>query len=283
MKIGCIIQARNTSKRLPMKVLKPLPLDSETSVLEHVIHRIKKVEMIDEIVVATTINDEDTPIFELASKLDVEVFRGSEDHVLSRFYYAATENQLDMIIRITSDCPCIDPQVIQDLINCHLESGNDYTNNTRERTFPHGLDAEIFTYVALEEAFLKAKDKFEIEHVTPYIYESNKEKFKIGALTNHRSPESASIRVTLDTAEDYMALAAVFDGMKENLFFALDDLIALYEKKPWLRLINGNIIQKKKYKDLRMEVADAIQILSRQELYNAAAILENAELPEVQE
>jgi len=276
MKVGCIIQARNASTRLPGKVLMPLPLAMESTVLEHVIKRVQRVNLIDEIIIATTINEVDNSIEELARKLGVKSFRGSEANVLSRYYEAATQNDLDIIVRITSDCPCIDYEVLQRLIKYHLLNKNDYTSNTFIRTFPHGLDAEVINYDVLKQAYHNATDQFEIEHVTPYIYKTNKDNFKIGNYENQLMPESSKIRITLDTQEDYMLLCAVFDYFKEKQDFLLQDIIDLYDKKPWLYLINNNIVQKRKYDSKEMEIKAAVEILEKQELDNAVDILKKS-------
>ena len=273
MKIGCIIQARNTSTRLPGKVTLPLPMNSNTSVLEHVVKRVRKASNIDQVIVATTVNIDDNSICDIADALGVSYYRGSESHVLSRYYEAAKLHDLDIVIRITSDCPCIDFEVLEALVSLHLNEGNDYTSNTKLRTFPHGLDAEVFSFSVLEEAFNQAEEQFEIEHVTPYIYLTHKEKFKIGSLENSLQ-KGEDIRITLDTQADYMLLAAVFDYFKEQPDFLMADIIELFNKKPWLYLINSDIKQKKIYDSLAEEINDAKEILKKQELYNALKILE---------
>jgi len=277
MKIGCIIQARNTSTRLPGKVLMPLPLVTGPAVLEHVVKRVQRVSLIDEIIVATTVNKTDDRIEDLALKLGVKSFRGSEANVLSRYYEAATQNKLDIIIRITSDCPCIDYEVLQGLIEYHLQNENDYTNNALIRTFPHGLDAEVINYNILKEAYHHAKDKFEIEHVTPYIYKTHKDKFKIDVYKNQLHPKSSQIRITLDTDEDYMALGAVFDYFKKKPDFLLQDIINLYDEKPWIHLINNNVVQKQEYDNIKLETEAAIEILKSQELDRVVQILEKSQ------
>ena len=278
MKIGCIIQARNTSTRLPGKVLMPLPLNTGSTVLEHVVTRVQNVNLIDEIIVATTTNKTDDSIEDLALQLSVKSSRGSEENVLSRYYEAATQFNLDIIIRITSDCPCMDYKVLQSLIEYHLLNRNDYSSNALIRTFPHGLDAEVINYDVLKEAYFNARDKFEIEHVTPYIYVTNKDKFKIGILKNKLGDESSNIRITLDTYPDYMSLAAVFDYLKDKPNFLLKDIIDLYHERPWLHLINNDVLQKQKYDNIGMEIKVAIEILKKQELDNAVKILESSHL-----
>ena len=140
MKIGAVIQARTSSTRLPGKILKELPFASGTTVLQQVIKRLRKSANLDDIIIATTTESKDWAIIKIAKGEGVKWFRGSKNDVLSRYYFSAKENSLDIIVRITSDCPCIDPALVTSLIKKHMRSKADYTSNTFKRTFPHGLD-----------------------------------------------------------------------------------------------------------------------------------------------
>ncbi len=243
MKILAIIQARMGSTRLPGKVM--LKLQDKT-VLEHVIIRLKQAKLIDEIIVATTTNSSDDPIIEEMNRLNIKTFRGSEENVLSRYYYAAKENEADVIIRITSDCPLIDPKVIDEMINEYKEliqsDSVDYLSNTIERTYPRGLDAEIMSFKVLEETFLNAKEDFEKEHVTPYIYQ-NPDKFKRVDFLN--DIDYSEHRWTLDTPEDLELITQIYNEIyKGEHNFYLKDIIKLFNEKPELIEINKEIIQK---------------------------------------
>lgn len=174
MKIGCIIQARMGSSRLPNKVLMKFPYDGEKSNLQWIIERANKTKKIDQIILATTLDSVDDPIEKLATKNGIVCFRGDVNNVLSRYYLAAKENSLDVIVRITGDCPCIDPMVIDEVIRGFLKADNDYCSNTLCRSYPHGLDVEVFSFVALRQAFHSATEEFEKEHVTPYIYKTKR-------------------------------------------------------------------------------------------------------------
>ena len=276
MKTAAIIQARTSSSRLPGKVLKSLPYDSDISVLEQVIRRIKKTKFINEIIIATTQDVEDNQIVEIAEKEDVKCFRGSLNNVLERYYKAAKENNIDIIVRITSDCPCIDFKIIDSLISEHLKNKNDYTSNTLKRTFFHGADAEVFNFKTLETAFINAENDFEKEHVTPYIYKSHPEKFKIQLLES--KTDMSDIRLTLDTQEDYALLCAVFDYLYENNnFFHSKEILNLFKIKPWLKLINKKIIQKKIFNSLEEEIEEAINILDLQDLKRVKNLLINTD------
>lgn len=274
MNIILIIQARTTSTRLPQKVLKHLPYNSITTVLEQVIRRAKKCRIVNDVIVATTTDEEDNQIVKIAENIGIGYFRGSRDDVLSRYYFAAKMAKADIVVRITSDCPCIDPKVIDRLITHHINGGFHYSSNTIKRTFPHGLDAEVFNFDVLEEAHFNANKPFEREHVCPYMYTTNKDRFKLGFIEAQKEEYAPDIRITLDTEEDYALLCAVFDYLydKDN-FFNVVDIVKLFEAKPWLKLINKKIVQKKTFTDVNEEIKEAIRVLDLQELKNAAKLL----------
>lgn len=276
MKIGAVVQARTSSTRLPGKVLKELPMGSGVTVLEQVIRRLNQSKKLDEIVIATTEDEADNPIVEIARKEDVRYFRGSLDNVLERYYLAAQENHLDVIVRITSDCPCIDPGIIDTLVENHLENGADYTSNSLIRTFPHGLDVEVVNFRVLETAHKNASESFEREHVTPYIYNRPK-KFRINKFKAPKELTAPDIRITLDTEEDYCLLCAVFDYLhQDNEFFPASSIINLFKEKPWLKLINKKIIQKRVFDNLDDEIKAALQVLDLQDMDGAKKFLEDA-------
>ena len=274
MSVVAIIQARTSSTRLPEKVLKPLPYGSDITVLQQVIRRVKKSKSIEDIIIATTTEAEDDKIVEIAKKENVKFFRGSKEDVLSRYYYAAKENKADVVVRITSDCPCIDWNIIDRCVDRHLQLKSDYTSNCIERTFPHGLDVEVISFNALEEAFLKADKKYEREHVCPYIHTTHKDKFILTNVIAEKDERGEDIRVTVDTIEDYTLLCAAFDYLfYENKFFDVKDIVRLFEKKPWLKNINEKVLQKKIFQSLDEEIEEAIKILKLQELNMSAAVL----------
>ncbi len=152
MNIGAIVQARTSSTRLPQKVLLNLPYNSNLTVLQQVIRRLKRSQNIGNIIIATTHDQEDNKIVSLSKKEGVKWFKGSKEDVLARYYLAAKEYQLYIIIRVASDCPCIDPHIIDMMIDEHLKTKADYTSNGMVRTFPHGLDAEVISFSTLERA-----------------------------------------------------------------------------------------------------------------------------------
>ncbi len=275
MRITAIIQARTSSTRLPKKVLLLLPYNSNITVLQQVIRRTKKSNILDDIIVATTTDKEDLEIIKIAEKENVKWFKGSKMNVLERYYKAAKKNKSDIIVRITSDCPCIDWNIIDKTIATHLKEKADYTSNTIKRTFPHGLDVEVISFEALEEAYCEAMQDFEREHVCPYIHTTNKHKFKIAFIKAPKELTAPDIRITLDTKEDYALLCSVFDYLYEkNPFFDAYDIVDLFKEKPWLKFINEKVLQKKVFNSLKEELEEAKKLLELQELNNAKEILE---------
>ena len=174
--IGCIIQARVGSKRLPKKILKNL--DKKYNVLEYVINQLKFSKKIEKIIIATTLSKQDKIIVNFAKNYNYEYFRGSENDVLDRFYQCAKKFNLDVIVRITSDCPLIDPKIVDQVIKKFMSTNNDYVTNTFPRTFPKGLDVEIFDFTVLTHMWKNAILPSEREHVTQFLY--NNKHFKIG-------------------------------------------------------------------------------------------------------
>lgn len=214
---GIIIQARMTSTRLPGKVLKPVYLDEQPkTMLEAVIERVAQCQNIDMIIVATTTNKTDDPIEKLCRRMDVECFRGDEHDVLERYYLAATRFDLTYVIRITSDCPVIDPEVIDQIVTFYKDSypRYDYVSNTLERTYPRGLDTEIFSYQVLRQAYLEAKAEDEREHVTCYIYRNSDNKFRIQTFL--QSNDYSDLRLTVDTVDDLNLIQNIYEALYPN-------------------------------------------------------------------
>jgi len=243
MNITVIIQARTGSTRLPRKVLKII---KGKTILQHVIERVKTCKKITDIIIATTIKQEDDIIVEEAKKSNVKSYRGSQEDVLSRYYHAAQENKTDIIIRITSDCPVIDPKIIDYMIEKFLEikkTGNiDYISNKIKMTYPRGLDVEVFSFKALEKSFLEAKLPYEREHVTPYIY-LNPDKFKI--LNYENAVDYSRFRWTLDTEDDLKVIKAIYDNLyKQDKIFYFQDILDFILKHPEISKINEHVKQK---------------------------------------
>lgn len=275
MRVGAIVQARMTSSRLPGKVLLPLPPDNK-SVLNHVVRRLQKSNRLDTVVIATTTDKEDDEIAVEAQSLDVPAFRGDRANVLDRFYQTACNEGLDVIVRITSDCPCIDWELVDQGIEVHLESKADFSSTLFRRDLPYGLDFGIISFRALEKSHREATEDFEKEHVTPFIYKSHPDKFLINQLNFSSVTPQSTFRVTLDTKEDYTLLRAVYDLMDEKAHdFRLKDLSELFARYSWLTTINQEVVQKKALKNLSEEIKEVRAYCEKQDLHRFKAFLQN--------
>lgn len=242
MTTGIILQARTGSSRLPRKVLKKI---GGLTILEHDIVRLQQVVGVDSVIVATTTNEQDNEIVEICNNLGIKVYRGSECNVLSRYYEAAKFFSLQNIIRITSDCPLIDPIIISDMMAVYNTSNYDLVTNVGlkpwMRTFPRGFDAEIFSFCFLEKAYNNAKKEYQIEHVTPYIYETCE---NIYYYLNDK--DFSNIRLTLDTEDDLKMIDSIYNYLyhgSHNFYFK--EILDLLDEHPELLLINSNIQQKR--------------------------------------
>jgi spore coat polysaccharide biosynthesis protein SpsF (cytidylyltransferase family) len=241
-KIICIIQARFNSTRLPGKVL--FDLEGKT-VLERVVERVSGSSLIDKIIVATTLCEEDSKITRLCSAKGIDTYRGSEEDVLDRYYQAAKLMDAYNIVRITADCPLIDPKIIDKVIKTHLESKADYTSNILKETFPDGQDIEIFNFQALEKAWKNAKLTSEREHVTPFI-RNNPGLFKLVNVENKE--DLSSQRWTLDENRDYELIKSVYGYFnKKKIDFGMKDILKFIRKHPELEAINAAIARNEGY------------------------------------
>lgn len=242
MKVVAIIQARMGSTRLSGKVMKNI---MGKTVLEHVIERVKQAKLIDEIIIATTTHGRDDVIETEALRCGVKVFRGSEDDVLSRYYYAAKENKTDVVVRITSDCPLIDWNIVDKVISKFMNNEYDIVTNAgldiKQRTFPRGLDLEVFSFSVLSNAFYNAKEMYQREHVSPYIYETSKNTHVFKNTINY-----SKYRWTLDTDEDWTLINQIYKRLYTGVHnFGLMEIIKVMMKEPELIEINKHIEQKK--------------------------------------
>lgn len=239
-KIVAIVQARLGSTRLPKKIFLPL---SNIPILSHVYNRLNFSKYIHETVIATTDLSEDDLIEDYCKKNKIKFFRGSSDDVLSRYFFAAQKFNADVVVRITSDCPLIDPTIVDNIITEFLKNKVDYASNVLKRTFPRGYDAEVFSFKTLEKAFQLAKKEYEREHVTPFIY-NHPEMFNLFNYENEI--DYSNYRLTVDTKEDYELLKIIYDSLySKNKIFLMKDVIEFLKKNPDLVNINKHIEQKK--------------------------------------
>ena len=244
-KVTVIIQARMGSTRLPGKVLMQL---CGKSVICHVVSRVRASEMVDEIIVATTTTSKDDALLPEIGKCGAKVSRGSEDDVLARYYDTARKFRADVIVRVTADCPLYDPKVLGEMLKKFFSFRSegkrpDYLSNVQKRTFPRGLDTEIFSFDALEKAHMNAIKKHDREHVTPYIY-NHPEKF---SLAGYQNPvDLSNHRWTLDTQEDWQLIETIYKNLyNEKGIFSTSEVLTFLEKNPDLVKINAHVEQKK--------------------------------------
>ncbi|MGS0746287.1 cytidylyltransferase domain-containing protein [Syntrophomonas erecta subsp. sporosyntropha] len=241
MKTVIITQARMTSTRLPGKVLKEV---LNKPLLEYHVERLKKVQLADEVVVATTTNASDNLIIHWCEDNDVKYYRGLEEDVLSRYYETAKYYSADVIVRVTSDCPLIDTTIVNEVIKMYIHNIDryDYVSNTLKRTFPRGMDTEVFSFEVLEEINSKAKSKPDREHVTSYIYR-NPENYRLGNLEYQEN--QSHHRWTVDTPEDFELVKKIIENLYVvNNEFTLEECLRLIKQNPeWIN-INKDIEQK---------------------------------------
>lgn len=234
--IAAIIQARMGSSRLPGKVLKEI---KGKPVIHYLIERLSYSENIDKIAIATTDSEKDDPIVQFCIDNNVVYYRGNEDDVLDRFYQAAKTINADIIIRLTGDCPLIDPQIIDNLINIFKEEENDHMS--LGSSYPEGLDVEILMFSALEDAWKNAKLKTEREHVTVYLW-SNPDKFNSKSI--EYTKDLSNYRVTIDEPEDFIVVEQIINALyKENELFHMQEIIEFLDSHPEIFQINQGIIR----------------------------------------
>jgi len=238
MNIVAIIQARMGSSRLPGKVL--MDLGGEM-VLGRVVRRLQRSRHISKIVVATTTVPADEVIVAECDRLEVLCFRGSEHDVLDRYYQAARANAADAVVRITSDCPLIDPELVDETVEVFRDKHADYASNVFPRTYPRGLDTEVFSFDALDRAWREAREAHQREHVTPYLYE-HPQIFKLASLSG--AADYSRYRWTLDTREDLELLRAIYSRFDGRDDFSWKEVLRLMEREPELAELNSQVLQK---------------------------------------
>lgn len=235
--VDAIFQVRFESTRFPGKMFKEIlgkPL------LWHVIQRVKAANLIDRIIIATTVSPEDEKIVDFCKKTNIFYYRGSVKNVLDRFYQTAKKFGSDIIIRITPDDPFKDPKIIDEFLKFFLKSnGLDYISNTIKPTYPEGLDLEIFTFFALQKCWKEAKKDSEKEHVTPYIW-NNIDKFRVKNLCYKK--DISKLRWTIDYEKDLIFAREVYKNLyPKKKIFLMQDILNLLKKNPELLKINQDI------------------------------------------
>lgn len=234
--IAAIIQARTGSTRLPNKIFKEL---GGQPLIWHVVNRLKPARRIDKIILATTDKPQDDILEEWALKNSLACFRGSEEDVLMRYYETARKFKVDVIVRITADDPFKDPDIIDQVIDLFHKENLDFAYNNNPPTFPEGLDAEVFSFRALEQAHRQAREPFDREHVTAYLFK-NPALFKQKCLTYRE--DLSYLRWTIDTPQDLAMAEAVYNELSpRRAIFSMSDILALLERKPEIAGLNSQV------------------------------------------
>ena len=243
MLIGCIVQARMGSTRLPGKVI--MKIQNNDTMIDFVINQLKFSKTVNKIIIATTTLSEDDKIINLFGQRKIEFFRGSENDVLTRYYECAKFHSLDVIVRITSDCPLIDPEIIDDLVQKFLNSDCDFISPGFPRTYPQGsADIEVFSFQSLEKMWLEAKKPSEREHVCSYIY-NNPEKFKIIRVPN--TSDNSNFKWSVDRENDLKFVQEIVKRISHRPILT-DYIINLLKNEPELIDINKNFIFEEGYR-----------------------------------
>jgi spore coat polysaccharide biosynthesis protein SpsF len=238
LKTVAIIQARMGSTRLPGKVL--MDICGET-MLARVVGRLRAAKLINEVLVATTDRAADDAIVSECRKYSVPVSRGDQDDVLDRYFRAAQLSKAEVIVRITSDCPLIDPEITDKTVAAFLELHPDYASNTLQRTYPRGLDTEVISLAALGRAWQVAHKPYEREHVTPYIIEHPGE-FKHLSVTGEE--DLSGYRWTVDAPEDLTLAQEVYRRLNANGTFSWRAVLDLLKREPELLELNRSVQHK---------------------------------------
>ncbi|WP_419797491.1 MAG: cytidylyltransferase domain-containing protein [Terasakiella sp.] len=239
--IVATIQARMTSTRLPGKILKPA---LERPLLAYMVERLRHIPSVDDILLCTTVNETDDVLVDFAKEQGILCYRGSEHNVMSRVLEAAQEYEVDTIVETTSDCPLIDPDICEQVIRHYFDTKVDYCSNIYKRTYPIGMDVQIFKTDVLADAYSRTEDEEEREHVSLFIYR-HPELYDLQWIEAPKGLHDPHLRLTLDTAEDYEMICKVFEALyPNNKNFTLCDVLDFLQENPDVRAINNDIQHK---------------------------------------
>jgi len=273
--VGFIIQARMKSTRLPGKILLPLPISSNVSILDRIIENIKATKYNNKIIIATSINSENDSIENKYKNDIVEVYRGDENDVLSRFIGICKKHQFDVVVRLTADNPFIDIELLDNLIKKHLTEKNSYTSS---KNLPLGMNFEVVDpekIIEIENKKLSTEDK---EHVTLYI----KNNYPISVHEYNSNISTKNARLTIDYPSDYALASIVYELLNNSKINTTSSLLEkieeLFEKYDWLKEINNSNFQKKQFNNEREEIEEAKNLLESLEYFNASKKLKHESL-----
>lgn len=236
MKTVAIVQARMGSTRLPDKVMKPI---GGVPMIELLLARLARADEIDEIVVATSVDSRNQALVDYVSGLGYRCYQGSENDVLDRYIQAAKTVQADVIVRITGDCPLVDPALVDEAIRRFRAADVDYLSNTSQPSYPDGLDTEVFSFTALQRAGAETDKPYDHEHVTPYLRESGE--FRQAALQN--AEDLSALRWTVDESADFEVVTNVFAHFAPDIHFSWQEVLELQRSQPQLFSANQQIIR----------------------------------------
>jgi spore coat polysaccharide biosynthesis protein SpsF len=244
-KVSAIIEARMTSSRLPGKVLMEI---NKKPVLWYLIRRLKKIKRINNIILATTTNKEDDELVNLAKKNKIKFYRGSEHDVMQRVLFAARKFKTDIIVSITGDCPIIDHNLVSQCLNSFLKNNVDYLSNSNIRSYPDGMDVQVYNYQALRKSYSLTRSMEDKEHVTLHI-RKNPNKFKILNIVAPSELHYPNLGLTLDYYQDFILIKKLinFFNKKKNYYFTCEDILKIYKKNKFFFKINKkmkrNVVQ----------------------------------------
>jgi glutamate-1-semialdehyde 2,1-aminomutase len=236
MKIVALVQARMGSTRLPNKVMRPI---NGKPMIELLLLRLSKTTKIDEIVLATSSNPVNLPMVEHVNNLGFSVYKGSENDVLDRFYRAGLSHNADAIVRITGDCPLVDPNLVDEVVSEFKNTGADYISNAIVPSYPDGLDIEVFSFKALKSAWSEATTHFDREHVTSFIRESNL--FKLASFSH--GEDLSNLRWTVDELVDFEVIEGIFRHFSPNIDFSWEAVLRLQQQSPDIFVNNQHIVR----------------------------------------
>ncbi len=239
-RVVAIVQARMGSSRLPAKALADL---TGKPMLQHVVERLCRTRSLDEVVVATSTDPEDKAIVDLAGRLGVRAVAGSENDVLDRYAFAARESDANVVVRVTADCPLVDPKIVDDTVDFYLREGVDYAANCIQQTFPRGCEVEVFSAERLARVAHRAALPLEREHVTPHFY-LNPDEYSLRFLAARGELRRPELRFCVDTEEDLALVREIFGKLGPHNRFSLVDVVRLLDHEPALQKLNAEIQQK---------------------------------------
>lgn len=241
MKIIATIEARMASSRLPGKILKDV---LGKPMLERMVERVRRSRLVQDIVIATTVDPSDQATEDACRAMGVKCFRGSNDDVLLRVLEAAKTHQADLIVELTGDCPVIDPVLIDEVIQFYLDNDYDYASNVLGRSFPRGTEVQVFSVKVLDEVNRITQDPADHEHVSLYIYE-HPEKYKLGTIAAPPELQRPGVRLTVDLPQDLELIRQIYQRLYPgNPDFGIRDILELLDREPHLAQLNGSIQQK---------------------------------------